>query len=374
LLKIVHIDMGRELRGGQRQLLSLALGLRTRGHEQAIVCPEGSALELRASASALPVFELPGHDLGNANGVLQLRQFLLATPTDILHAHDGRSQTISWLASWGLPVRRVASRRVTFLPSARIRSRYVYSRTCHAVIAVSEFVRGLLTQSGVPPYRIKVIPDGVEIPAELPSPETRAQARRQWGVGAHDFVLGQLGAFTREKGQDVAIQALRSLTESLPRAQLLLVGEAPLMVKDDLLRRAGSARDRVHFLGEIENLSPFFAAIDVLVMPSRAEGLGSAALLAMAHGRPVVASRVGGVPEVVEDGVTGWLVPPDSPPELADAVLKAACDPARLAQFGAAACERAHQFSTAIMVARTERLYLSLVGPRVGIDRESPGS
>jgi glycosyltransferase involved in cell wall biosynthesis len=297
---------------------------------------------------------------------------LLATPAEILHAHDGRGQTISWLASWGLPVRRVASRRVTFLPSGRIRHRFMYTHTCHAVIAVSQFVRALLIESGVPARSIEVIPDGVEIPAHLPSEEERAKARCQWALAASDFVLGQVGAFAPEKGQDVAVQALRSVSEKLPNVRLLLVGEAPPAVSRDLLQQAGGAADRIGFLGEWEDLVPFFAAIDLLLMPSRAEGLGSGALLAMAHGRPVAASHVGGLAEVVEDGATGWLVPPDSPEKLTEAILQAASDPTRLAHLGAAARERAQQFSTAIMVARTERLYLSLVGPRVGGSREPP--
>lgn len=372
MLRIVHIDTGRELRGGQRQLLRLAGGLRKRGHEQVIVCPEESALEVRALAEGFPVFPLPAHDLGNANGIFHLRQLLLATPAEILHAHDGRGQTISWLASWGLPVRRVASRRVTFLPSGRIRHRFMYTHTCHAVIAVSQFVRALLIESGVPARSIEVIPDGVEIPAHLPSEEERAKARCQWALAASDFVLGQVGAFAPEKGQDVAVQALRSVSEKLPNVRLLLVGEAPPAVSRDLLQQAGGAADRIGFLGEWEDLVPFFAAIDLLLMPSRAEGLGSGALLAMAHGRPVAASHVGGLAEVVEDGATGWLVPPDSPEKLTEAILQAASDPTRLAHLGAAARERAQQFSTAIMVARTERLYLSLVGPRVGGSREPP--
>jgi len=361
-MRIVHIDTGRELRGGQRQLLRLARGLRDRGHEQLIVCPEGSALEAMTRGEDFRVFSLPSHDLGHANGIFQLRQRLLAEPFQILHAHDGRGQTVSWIASLGLPARRVASRRVTFLPGSRARHRFIYARTCDVVIAVSEFVRGLLLDSGIPPRKIEVIPDGVEIPPEIPSRDQRAQARTRWGLKDRDFAAGQVGAFTPEKGQELAIEAVRLLAKSSPHVRLLFVGEAP----PDIIARTAQARERsegdVKFLGPIENLTPFFAAIDLLIMPSRAEGLGSAALLAMAHGRAVVATRVGGLPEVVEDGRCGWLVAPGSAQALADAIAAAASDPDRLARFGLAARERARGFSTAIMVDRTEALYFSLTG------------
>lgn len=361
MLSIVHLDTGKELRGGQRQLLLLARGLRERGHEQLVVCPEGSALEARARQEGLRVFALPRHDLGQANGIVQLRTQLLAEPAHILHAHDGRGQTLAWLASLGLPVRRVASRRVTFLPDTRARHRFIYGYTCHAVIAVSEYISQLLVGSGIPEARIEIISDGIEIPAELPSPEARRHARAQWGLGPEEFVIGHVGAFTPEKGQDIAIQAIGLLTERLPQARLLLVGSVPADAAPHIEEQVRAAQGRVRLLGYLEDLADFFAALDLFTMPSRAEGLGSSALMAMAHGCAVVASRVGGLAEVVDEGKTGWLVPAESPRDLAEGIWVAASDRARLSQFGASARERARQFSSDIMRERTEALYRRLL-------------
>ncbi len=361
MLSVVHLDTGQQLRGGQRQLLVLARGLRQRGYEQLVVCPEGSALETQARQEGWRVFALPPHDPGQANGILQLRQQLLAEPAQILHAHDGRGQTLAWLASLGLSVRRVASRRVTFLPATRARHRFIYRHTCHAVIAVSEYVRRLLVSSGIPEARIEVIPDGIEIPAALPSPAVRLRVRAQWGLGEQEFVIGHVGAFTPEKGQDIAIQAVRLLAERLPQARLLLVGELPRAAAARIEAEVRAAHGAVRLLGDLEDLTDFFAGLDLFIMPSRAEGLGSSALRAMAHGRAVVASRVGGLPEVVEEGRTGWLVPAESPRGLAEVILAAASDRPRLSQFGANARERARQFSSDIMLERTEALYRKLL-------------
>jgi glycosyltransferase involved in cell wall biosynthesis len=361
MLSVVHLDTAQDLRGGQRQLLLLARGLQARGYKQLVVCPEGSALEARAREQGLRLFTLPPHDPGQANGILQLRQQLLAEPAQVLHAHDGRGQALAWLASLGLSVRRVASRRVTFLPGAPARHRFIYGRTCHAVIAVSEFIRGLLVSSGVPEKRIEVIPDGIEIPAELPTPEARRRARAAWGFGEQEFVLGHVGAFAPEKGQDVASAAMRLLPERLPQARLLLVGHVPRAAAAKIEEQVRGPGDSVRLLGDLEDLADFFAGIDLFVIPSRAEGLGSSALRAMAHGRAVVASRVGGLPEIVEEGKTGWLVPAGSPRALAEAVVAAASDRARLSQLGANARARARQFSSDIMLARTEALYHRLL-------------
>ncbi len=361
ILRVVHIDTAHELRGGQRQLLLLAKELRERGHEQVVVCPEGSALEARAPGEGLRVFALPPHDAGHAHGILQLRQLLLAEPWQILHAHDGRGQTLAWLASLGMPVRRVATRRVTFLPQTRVRHRFMYGRTCHAVIAISEHVRQLLVTSGVPERQIEVIPDGVELPAESPSVEARARIRSNWGFGEREFVLGHVGSFTREKGQDVAIRAVAVARQQLPHLRLVLAGDGPLWQTAAREVEARQLRDVVRLPGHVENFSDCCAGLDLFVMPSRAEGLGSSALLAMAHGLPVVASRVGGLPEIVEEGRSGWLVPSDSPQALAEALVNAAADKARLEEMRAHARARAHSFSSVIMRERTEALYRRLV-------------
>ena len=347
---ILHLDTGTGLRGGQQQLLMLARGLRDRGHRQLIVTLEGTALEVRACQDGFRVFALPAHDLAHAHGILQLRRLLRAEPFQILHAHDGKGQTISWLASLGMRVGRVASRRVTFLPARRIDSRFKYGRTCHSVIAISGFVKKLLLDAGVPDSRIEVIPDGVEVPEELPDAAVRTRTRTQWGMGAQEFVAGHLGAMTHEKGQDIASQAAALLTKRLPEARVVLAAET---LKPILMIMPPNLR----VIGYQENLTKYFAGLDLYIMPSRAEGLGSSALLAMAHGVPVVASRVGGLPEIVEDGVNGWLVPPGEPAALAEAISQAAADRARLLEMGAKARERARAFSSTIMVERTEALY-----------------
>jgi len=354
-LRIAHIDTGPSLRGGQRQMLMLAQGLRERGHEQVIVCLEGTGLEERAQREGFRVFSLPAFDPGHAFGILLWRLQLKTWAPQILHAHDGRGQTLAWLTSLGLPVRRVASRRVTFFPSDRWTYRLKYGRTCHAVVAVSENIRELSVQAGVPRERITVIPDGIEIPAELPSATESLRLRNSWQCENNDFVVGLLGASTPEKGQDLALAALMLLAEKLPQARLVLAGG----------ETASPNRRRILRLGSIEALTDFFPGLDLFVMPSKAEGLGSSALWAMAYGLPVVATRVGGLPELVVENETGWLIPPGSPQALADAILQASRDREKLSEFGRNGRKRAEGFSAAIMVTRTETLYQHLLCGRL---------
>lgn len=368
MLRIVHLDTAREFRGGQRQLLLLARGLRERGHEQRIVCPRGSALEAQAKAEGFAVLPQQSHGPGKLGSLLEVRRELRRGGFQVAHAHDGHGQTLSALASLGLEVRRVATRRVTFMPQGlgywlRIH-RLQYGPGCDAVVAVSKFVRDLLVDCGVAASKIEIIRDGIEIPAERPDATLRARSRRHWGLDPEVFVIGHAGAFTEEKGQDLLLQAFVQGGESLAGAHLLLAGDGPLLSSVRIVDLLRQSQGRAHLLGWLEDLTPFFAAIDLYVMPSRAEGLGSSVLLAMAHGLPVVASQVGGLPELVEEGRTGWLVPPASPSALAKALTAATSDREGLGCLGAAGRERAREFSDATMVNRTEALYRRLTSAR----------
>ncbi len=363
-LRIGHVDTGPALRGGQRQLLLLAQGLRARGHWQLIVCPERSELFGRARAEGFPVLPLPPDDFRHMRGMRLLRRRLQKDSLVLLHAHDGVGQTVAWLASLHMGIYRVASRRVTYVPKRRIDYRLKYKYTCDAVIAVSHFVGHIVEDAGVPRAMIHIIPDGIEIPERLPDTASRRATRAKWNLGEHEFVVGQLGNFSAEKGQDIAVKALEIIAEQLPDARLVLGGNisAEDLATTSLAEAVGSGR--VLLAGYQENLFEFFSGLDLCIMPSRSEGLGSSALLAMAHGVPVIATTVGGLTEIVDEGKTGWLIAPESPQALADAIAEAASNPSRLQEFGNNARERAKEFSADLMVERTEALYRRLVNPQ----------
>ena len=231
---------------------------------------------------------------------------------------------------------------------------------CHAVVAVSENIRELSVRAGVARERIEVIPDGIEFPADLSSASERTFLRSRWDCTDDDFVVGLLGAATPEKGQDVAIEAVTLLAERLPRMRLILAGdECTAGIEPG--RSANAGDSRILRLGPIEDLAHFFPGLDLFIMPSKAEGLGSSSLWAMAYALPVVATRVGGLPEIVIEDETGWLISPGSAQALADAILSASRDRSKLAALGRSGRQRAEAFSADIMVSRTEALYRRLL-------------
>ena len=190
----------------------------------------------------------------------------------------------------------------------------------------------------------------MEWPASLPGEPERRAIRHKWGFEDRDFVVGHMGAFTAEKGQDVAVQAALLLQSRLPDLRLVLAGDGPL-------RSSLQANAFVLFPGHVSCRSKFLAALDLFIMPSRSEAWGLAALEAMAHGVPVVASRVGGLPEMIEPNESGWLVAPGDASALAAAVERAATDREILRATGIRARERAKRFSLDETAERTEAFY-----------------
>jgi L-malate glycosyltransferase len=360
-MRILHIDTGLGMRGGQELLLLSARGLRRRGHDQTIACPQDSVLQKTAVAEGFRIVSIPRRDPLYAGSVTTIRRFLCRNPCEIVHAHDARGQTVAWLSSVGLPVRRIANRLVVFEPRNLLVHRWKYARSCHHVIALSHAVRDTMVRNGVPERQIEVIVGGIEFPEQLPDSEARSRMRAEWGLGPDDFVIAHVAAFTSEKGQGIALDALLQLLPAHPRMRMLLVGDGPLRMDPAIQEKVRLAQGAAQLPGYYKPSGEFYAGCDLFLIPSFSEALGLSAIYAMAYELPVIASNVGGLPEVVAPGETGWIVPPGDVPALAAAIAEAASDPMVLRRFGRQARERARLFSSDAAAGHTEALYYQVL-------------
>ena len=288
-MRVLHLDSGKSMRGGQWQVLALVAGLRELGVEQILMTPKDSPLAEKAIPLSIEVIEFG------------LRKFLFhVRQADLVHAHDARSHTVAILQS-SKPV--VVSRRVAFPVKRSPLSKWKYGRAAKFV-AVSKFVEAELRKGGIPATSIAVVYDGVAL--------SEVAQSRGWIVAPATDDPAKGSALLREAGCDV------KFSDSLP---------------SDLQHAA------------------------VLAYITHAEGLGSAALLAMAAGVPVVASRVGGLVEVVEHGRTGLLVEND-PIQIRTAIRTILGDPRLAAEMGAKGRQRVKEhFSAERMVRQTLKLY-----------------
>ena len=202
-----------------------------------------------------------------------------------------------------------------------------------------------------------VIHSAVEPPVGLPGAAGRAAARARFGVGG-ELAIGIVAAHETRKGHDVLLHALARLRRDGIAMCCLVCGDGSRRAQLESLAQGLGIADAVRFLGEQRQVADVLAALDVFVLPSRHEGLGVAILEAMAMALPVVASDVGGIPEIVDAGRTGVLVPPEDAAALASAIAALDRDRALAYQMGAAGRARVlAEFSMEVMADRYERLY-----------------
>jgi glycosyltransferase involved in cell wall biosynthesis len=237
--------------------------------------------------------------------------------------------------------------------------RWLHRRATH-VTAVSEAVAGTVVAFGVPRERITVIPNGVDM-ARF---DGAGADRGALGAANGEPVVGSVGCLAARKDYATLLDALARMAARGRRFHAALVGDGP--ERAALERQAGALGigDRVTFLGERPDIERLLPAMDVFVLSSREEGIPNALLEAMAAGRPSVATAVGGTPEVLEDGVTGWLVPPSDPQALSVAIEQTLADPEEAARRGAAARRAMLEHrSIDTMVRRHEEFYRRAVAP-----------
>jgi glycosyltransferase involved in cell wall biosynthesis len=246
------------------------------------------------------------------------------------------------------------------------RTRLIFERLTRRAVAISPAVAECLAAGGVPRARIAVIASAVD-PARVRPTVDRALLRAALGAAADDLVILTLSALVPRKGIDVLLDALAQLAAQDIRPQVWIAGEGPQ--RADLERQAAAlgVAGAVRFLGRRADVGDLFAACDVFALPAHREGLGVAALEAMAAGRPVVASAVGGLGEAVVDGRTGLLVAPGDVTALTAALGRVLRDPPLRAALGAAGPARvAEGFLPEQMVAAYEHLYREILAGSAG--------
>ncbi|HWF14433.1 MAG TPA: glycosyltransferase family 4 protein [Candidatus Acidoferrales bacterium] len=356
------VDLGRDYRGGQDQALLLLKGLAALGHTPEFITIRGSLLAERAQSAGIHV-HLVDKRWRRLSAVFAIRELLSRRVADIVHANEPHALTSAWLARAHHRVPLVASRRVIF-PLSKDAVSLARYRSAAKIIAVSQCVSSALINSGIQAGNITVISDGVPLENAF-SQEDREQARRSLGIEPDALLIGCISALTPDKGHEILIRAFALIRARFPGCQLLLVGDGPCRAKLAARVRELDLDGVVHFTGFVEDIQRVYAAIDLFAFLAQAEALGTALLLAMAHGLPVVASARGGIPEVVQDGKNGLLLKDSSPEAVASAIERLISDSDSAARLGAAARETIlTHFSQEHMVRQTLSLYEQLVADR----------
>ncbi len=336
-LSILHVDPERGLGGGERQVLGLMRHLAAAGHRQAVACDPGGRLVDEAAKLGIGTRALRVRNHADVLAGRRLARLLASEPYDIVHFHTARAHAlVAFLRIKHHPC-RVVTRRMDYPLRGGWYARWLYNRGVDAVVAISEGVRAVLVSGGVDPTRIEVIRSGVEVDDFAETDHARASARAALGLDDGVGMIAVIAALEYRKGHDVLLEAAAGIAQ--PPVHLCFAGEG---ARAQALRTRADdlgLGDRVTFLGRVDDVRPLLAAADVVAMPSRHEGLGVAALEAMAAGRPVVASDVGGLPEALGPDA-GILVRAEDVQALRAALQDVLRDGERSARLGIAARAR----------------------------------
>jgi len=352
-VRVLHIDSGREYRGGQNQVRLLTRELaRTEGLGLRLVTKRHSELARRVAEQGGIVREVPWGPALDPRALWRLHREAVDFAPDLLHAHDSHAlQLAYWMRRLsgrgrgrGDPV-LVATRRVDF----HVRPRSVWHRA-DRVIAISEAVRAVLVADGIAPRDITVVPSGIDPDEVRRAARTPLNLRARLGLSPDTPLAVNVAALVDHKDQHTLIRAAHAARATREDLHWIIAGEGERRsALAAALARLGVG-DRVHLLGHVPEADALIAEADVLVMSSKEEGLGSVVLHALALGKPVVATRGGGLPEMVPEP---WLVPVGDADGLARKVVHALDHPSPV--------PLPPRFTASVMAAGVLAVYRSLV-------------
>ena len=356
LLRILHIDPEKNWGGGEAQVLGLLTHLAARGHHNDLLAHPRGLLLARCQNLDVRVRPLVMRNDFDVRCVLPLRRLIYQMRYDIVHFHTKRAHALAfWLPRGKRRPRYVVTRRMDYPEPRTWYTSCLYNRQVDGVVAISQTIAKLLLDAGVDKGKIRCISSGIE-----PRTFENIQTRR---TGADDAtVVGCLAGLDERKGYHYLLEAAALLKADGVKVRYQIAGDGPLRNQLEADVNRLRLRDEVRFLGFITDTAEFFAGVDIFAMPSLYEGLGVAALEAMAAGKAVVATEVGGLTESVIDGVTGFLVPPRNPVALAAAIARLARTHALAQAMGHQGRARARQhFSLQHMARQNEAYYHELL-------------
>ena len=377
----LHIDSARTWRGGQNQVLLTVNGLRAIGQRAALVAHPDGELRRRAS-EGLELIPLAPRMEMDLHAAWKLARVIKRLRPDVLHAHDPHGVAMAALAlSLGAASVRthgtrapalVAARRVDFHLKGHSLSQWKH-RQVDCFIAASRAIHDMLLHDGVPPDRVVTVHEGIDVDHVLAAPRVDVHSEFFLPHGAP--IVGNVAALVPHKGQRHLIEAAHLVVRDIPDARFVILGEGEL--REHLEKRVQEHHLEKHVLlpGFRMDVLGCMKSFDVFVMSSVTEGLGTSLLDAMACSLPIVATTAGGIPEIVEDGETGLLVPPRDHHALARAITQLLGDRSARHRMGLAGFERVKaRFTVERMVDETAAVYARVAGTGHRVDTESPSA
>ena len=362
--RVLMVDSETTWRGGEGQLLLLMTGLCEAGCSVALTAAPDSEIRKRSSHLSVEFFPLSVGGGADVVSAWRLRSMLSNGKFDIVHSHSSHAHSVAWLACSGLGSRRpvqVVSRRVDFSVAANALSRLKYRHGADAYLAISHGVRDVLVECGIEPERIRLVPSGIDL-GKFDNVRANHYLDEEFSIAPDTRVVGNIAALAPHKSQSDLIHAARIVRDCRDDVRFFIVGEGKLERSLKELTARLCLDDCITFTGFRRDVLELLTRFDCFVLSSYLEGLGTSIMDAHAAGIPVVATRTGGIVDIVHDGETGLLVPPRDPDSLAAALLRMLDDNSLRNKCITTAREQSHGYDYRQMVYKTLDAYLNLLG------------
>jgi len=355
---IVHINTSSEWRGGEQQLFYLALGLENAKKPQRIICQPNSPLEERCLEAGIRTFPIPMRGEWDWRAAKWIKNLLLFWEASLVHAHTAHAHT---LALWSASCPILVSRRVDFPPRMGIFSRWKYnSRKVSYYLTVSNCIRRILSDAGIPEQKLITVYSGIDTKkfSKLPRGE---DLRRDLGLDKKEIIITNVAALVDHKDQETLIRSISKVNSKIP-FKLLIAGIGPLEKKLKRLTEDLGVSEKVVFLGFQEDIPALFGITDIFTMTSKEEGLGTSILDAMASGLPVIATKGGGISEMLDEGKGARLASVKDTESLAKYFQELIESESLRQSFGSYNKVAVKRFSYQETVGKTMLIYYSLLG------------
>lgn len=369
-INLFYIIADSSLTGAPRHLLSLVDHLDKKEFAISVILPQGPLAD-ELIRRKINVFLVPMKSRSDLAAVNAIRRLLVKYDPDILHVHGQRAGLVGRFAARNLPIKvvytehtRTPQFRLTnpALDWAHIRAMQMLDKITNINIAVSQAVANFLIQNKISqPHKIKVIHNGIALTPERHIDKITLDIITQYGLKKQDVIIGTVGSLNLQKDTAALIKAMPRVMTKLPQAKLVLVGSGPLKHRLQKLAHKLGISDRVIFTGAIRNVAGITQLFTTFVLPSRSEAFGICILEAMKAGVPVIATRVGGIPEIITDNRNGILVEAGDSKTLASSIIRLVNDKKLQQKLIKAGEETVKNFSIGKMVQATVSLYKDLI-------------
>ena len=373
-MNILQLVSSSRTSGAEKHVAVLSDRLRKRGHKVFAACPRGDWLPDQLRSAQIPTLEMDMRGVHSLSTPMSITRYARENHIDIIHAHLTRATYFGLVACRlaGLPI--VSS---VHCRSHDVAYRYLFPHENSQIVSVSDFIRNGLLRKGVAESRIRTIYNGTEFLSDESDENTDDRMREmvpsevlplraELSLPPDSELIGLIARVDEFKGHLVLAKAVKQIVAARPDAYFVMVGPVVPQIQREVweITAADGVAERLRFTGVRNDVKRLMSEMQVLTLPSRYEACSMSIIEAMAMGKPVVVTRAGGNPELIEHGVTGLLIE-RNPESLAAALIDILSDAGRLRMMGDAANKRARErFSASVMVDNIERLYTEILNRR----------